>query len=128
MQRHGVQRVSCGAIRFHARGEPKRVAIRHCMTCRKAHGAPFVGFVIFHEPDVTVEGSPASWSATPTSHRRFCTTCGSRVFGIENGEIELSLGAFDDVGLFTPQYEAWIARREPWLPSFGMPQHLHGAS
>ncbi|HEU0029867.1 MAG TPA: GFA family protein [Kofleriaceae bacterium] len=117
---------ACGAIRFHARGEPKRVAICHCMTCRKTHGAPFVAFVIFDEPNVTVEGSPAEWCATPTYHRCFCATCGSRVFGIEAGEIELSLGAFDDVGVFTPQYEAWAVRREPWLPSFGVPQHPHG--
>lgn len=96
------------------------------MTCRKTHGAPFVAFVIFDEPNVTVEGSPAEWCATPTYHRCFCATCGSRVFGIEAGEIELSLGAFDDVGVFTPQYEAWAVRREPWLPSFGVPQHPHG--
>lgn len=114
---------ACGAIRFHARGEPKRVSICHCMTCRKAQGAPFVAFVIFDEPDVDVEGTPAYWCATPTYKRCFCATCGSRVFGLEHGEIELSLGAFDETGLFAPQYEAWVVHREPWLPSFGIVQH-----
>ena len=45
------------------------------------------------------------------------------MFGRENGEIELSLGCFDDVGAFTPTYECWTEHREPWLPSFGIPQH-----
>ena len=82
--------------------------------------------MIFDEPEVSVEGSPAFWTATPTYRRCFCATCGSRVFGIEHGEIELSLGAFDDTGLFTPQYETWVVHREPWLPSFGLMQHTHG--
>ena len=95
------------------------------MTCRKTHGAPFVAFVIFNEPEVTVEGAFSFWCATPTYRRCFCPTCGSRVFGIENGEIELSLGAFDDVGMFEPQYEVWVGRREPWLAPLDVPQYEH---
>jgi hypothetical protein len=117
---------ACGAIRFTARGEPKRVALCHCMTCRKTFGAPFGAFVIFDAPDVDVEGTAAVWNAGPTYERCFCQTCGSRVFGREHGEIELSLGAFDDVGAFAPAYEAWAVHREPWLPDMGIPQHRHG--
>src|SRR4051812_40935547 len=97
---------ACGAVRFVARGEPKRVAICHCMTCRKAHGAPFVVFAIYDEENVTVEGELADWHCTPPYARSFCPACGSRVLGREGGECELSAGCFDEVGLFRPAYEA----------------------
>src|SRR6185312_7530543 len=117
---------ACGAIRFSAHGEPRRVALCHCMTCRKAFGAPFGAFVIFAACDVDVEGTAAVWKATPSYERCFCATCGSRVFGRENDEIELSLGAFDDVGVFAPSYESYTVHREPWLPDMGIAQHTHG--
>ena len=48
------------------------------------------------------------------------------MFGLEGGEIEMLTGAFDEVGVFAPQYEAWASRREPWLPPLGIPQHPRG--
>ncbi len=40
-----------------------------------------------------------------------------RIAGLwgDGKEVELSLGSFDRPGLFQPQYELWITRREPWL-------------
>ncbi|MBV8759877.1 MAG: GFA family protein [Deltaproteobacteria bacterium] len=113
---------ACGAVRFVARGEPKRVANCHCMTCRKAHGAPFVAFVIFADEQVTVTGELREWRASPPYARCFCPHCGSRVLGRENGETELSLGAFDDTGVFTPQYEVFVGHREPWQAALPVPQ------
>jgi hypothetical protein len=37
------------------------------------------------------------------------------VFGRDGEEVELSVGSFDQPGLFEPEYELWIGRREPWL-------------
>jgi len=34
----------------------------------------------------------------------------------------LSLGAFDDTGVFTPQYEVFVWHREPWQPALPIPQ------
>lgn len=119
---------ACGAVRFIARGEPRRVANCHCMTCRKTHGAPFVAFVIYADADVTVDGALSEWRASPTYARCFCPRCGSRVLGRENGETELSLGVFDERGIFTPQYEAWVSRREPWQPALHVPQFEMGRS
>ena len=113
---------ACGAVRFVARGEPKRVANCHCMTCRKAHGAPFVAFVIYADDNVTVTGELSEGRATPPYARCFCAICGSRVLGRENGETELSLGAFDETGAFTPQYEVFTVHREPWQPALPVPQ------
>jgi hypothetical protein len=38
-------------------------------------------------------------------------------------EAEISMGSFDPVGLFTPQYESWCTRREPWQIPLAVPQY-----
>jgi len=46
---------NCGAIRIEARGQPLRVGLCHCITCRKEGGA-FATNVIWREEDVSVNG------------------------------------------------------------------------
>jgi hypothetical protein len=107
---------ACGQLTFRTRGEPNRVGLCHCMTCRKISGAPFNAYVMFPVDQVTISGEFKSWSATPDSERCFCPKCGSQVFDRDAAEeIELKLGAFDEPNLFTPTYEAWATRREHWL-------------
>ena len=107
---------ACGQLTFKTTGEPKRVGLCHCMTCRKISGAAFNAFVIFPVDQVTIAGQIRTWSATPESERCFCPICGSQVFDRDKGdEIEIKLGAFEEPNLFTPTYEAWTKRREAWL-------------
>ena len=107
---------ACGQLTFKTTGEPKRVGLCHCMTCRKISGAAFNAFVIYPVDQVTITGETKTWSATPESERCFCPVCGSQVFDRDAGdEIEIKLGAFDEPNLFTPTYEAWTKRREAWL-------------
>jgi hypothetical protein len=103
----------CGAVRLEATGQPYRVGLCHCLDCRKHHGAVFGGSAIFPEAAVTVTGETRSYAG-----RHFCPRCGSSVFARTGDEIEISLGAFDTPGRFTPTYESWTLRREPWLPAF----------
>jgi hypothetical protein len=107
---------ACGRVTFEARGEPKRVGLCHCMTCRKISGSAFNAFVIYPADRVTVSGEVSRWSATPESERGFCPVCGSPVFDRDAAdEIELTLGTFDAPNLFTPTYEGWAVRREHWV-------------
>ncbi|OCW56845.1 GFA family protein [Hoeflea olei] len=103
----------CGALRIEARGAPWRVGICHCLDCRKHHGAPFHASAVFPEAAVTVTGE-----ALGPDGRFFCPACGSPVFGRSGDEVEVNLGALDVPGRFTPSYELWTIRREPWLPPF----------
>jgi len=71
----------------------------------------------------------AKWESSPGYQRHFCARCGSRVLAENFGqdgeaEFEISLGSFDDAGVFEPQYESWIARREPWLTPLDVPQFV----
>ncbi|WP_017999227.1 GFA family protein [Paracoccus sp. N5] len=103
----------CGALRVVARGRPDRVAICHCLDCRKHHGALFYAAAIFPRAAVTVTGEARDWRG-----RCFCPTCGSSVFARSGEEIEVHLGALDAPDLLVPEYEAWTIRRESWLPAF----------
>ena len=79
---------NCGAIRIEARGQPVRIGLFHCTTCRKGSGAPFTANVIWHTEDVAVQGATANWKDL-TVARHFCPSCG------------------DGWGLSTPRRQTW---------------------
>ena len=62
----------CGAVRVEARGRPDRVALCHCLDCRKHHGALFYAAAIFPAAAVTVSGALRAYKG-----RCFCPACGS---------------------------------------------------
>lgn len=114
---------ACGAVRFTTRGAPDRVGLCHCLTCRKAHAAPYFPFAVFRADQVETKGATSAWESSPGYLRRFCPACGSRVLNEAGAEFEISLASFDEVGLFAPQYESWTIRREPWLPPLKVAQY-----
>jgi len=111
----------CGDVRISARGEPYRVGLCHCLDCRKHHGALFHASAIFPEKAVTVSGETGEFRG-----RHFCPRCGGSVFGRSGDEVEVSLGALDDIDRFMPTYELWTVRREGWLPEFPLRRRYQG--
>lgn len=112
---------ACGQVRFRTRGEPDRVCLCHCLTCRKMSGSAFGAFAIFPADRVTVAGETASWPSSDTCTRCSCPRCGSTLFTrCDPAEIEIGLGAFDEPNRFAPSYEAWTIRREHWLTTEGL--------
>ena len=126
MERHGG--CACGAVRYRADGGPLRVGLCHCLTCRKRHGAPCNAFAVFRSDKVQVEGRTSVWAGAEHGLLHGCEICGSPLFwtadGEGDGEIEIHLGGLDDTGQFTPQYEVWVKRREPWMPPLNVPQYV----
>jgi hypothetical protein len=113
---------ACGAVRFTVAGNPRRVGLCHCLTCRKAHASAFNPFAVFAPEQVEVAGELTDWQNSRGFVRRFCTKCGSQAVGGDGEEIEISLGSFDQPRLFEPQYELWVIRREHWLEPLDVPQ------
>ncbi len=108
----------CGRVRIAASGQPDRVAICHCLDCRKHHGALFYAAAIFSQDAVTIEGETRDYKG-----RNFCPSCGSSVFARSGDEIEVHLGTLDAPDQFIPGYESWTIRREAWLPPFPLAGH-----
>lgn len=103
----------CGRVRFVASGRPYRVGLCHCLECRKHHGALFHASAIFPQEAVVIEGEVRDYAG-----RFFCPECGSSVFSRSGDEVEVNLGALDEIDQFRPSYELWTIRREGWLPRF----------
>jgi hypothetical protein len=115
---------ACGAFRFRAKGTPRRVALCHCMTCRRVHGSAFGAYAIFPRDQVEMSGALKTWESSEDGRRHFCPVCGSVAYMefVSRPEVDLPLGAFDETGLFEPTYELWCVHREPWLPTGARPE------
>lgn len=108
---------NCRQVRYQVEGEPIRVGVCHCETCRKDSGSAFSFFGIWARASVTLSGELACWRSR-AGGERFCPKCGSSLFSWDegSGEIEIKLGTLDGPpSTLTPAYELWTIRREPWL-------------
>ncbi len=111
-------------------GEPLRVGLCHCMTCRRHHGSAFNPFVVFRFDRVLIAGTLKVWRSSNHASHLSCEVCASPICYQEDDgdEIELNIGSFDDTSLFMPMYENWIAHREDWLPHWGLPERKTDAN
>lgn len=118
---------NCGQVRYELEGEPIRVGLCHCESCRKETGSAFSFFGIWPRVGVSLSGDLACWQSRAGGDR-FCPRCGSSLFCWSDGadEIEIKLGTLDSPPRdFVPGYELWTIRREHWLaPRPGAEQHL----
>lgn len=73
----------CGGVGFTTRLPSKWLVHCHCTRCQRAHGAPFVTWVGFEAPQVTIHDGESllRWHvATEGGTRGFCSRCGSPMF------------------------------------------------
>ncbi|MEO6027315.1 MAG: GFA family protein [Candidatus Binatia bacterium] len=101
----------CGQVTLSVRGEPLRVGICHCMKCRKESGSAFTFYAVWPAERFAHAGETAE-----VQGQHVCPRCGSRLFSVDDPEVEVKLGVLSDAptGL-VPSYELWVKRREPWL-------------
>lgn len=113
----------CGRVRVAVRGEPLRVGICHCATCRKESGSVFTYYGVWPAGAFESHGRTSEYDG-----QRFCPNCAVRLFSRDEREVEIKLGILDIAPAdMTPGYELWVKRREPWLrPVEGAEQHDEG--
>ncbi|CAN5259498.1 GFA family protein [soil metagenome] len=111
----------CGQVRLSVRGAPNRVGICHCMDCRKESGSAFTFYGMWPVAQFELTGETAEFNG-----RHYCPQCGSRLFSIDEIEVEIKLGVLEEAPTpLVPSYELWIKRREPWLrPVEGATQYI----
>ncbi|MBX4956070.1 GFA family protein [Rhizobium lentis] len=110
----------CGQVQISVRGEALRVGICHCTDCRKESGSAFTFYGIWPAGQFEYSGETAEFRG-----RHFCTSCGARLFSVDDEEAEIKLGILSEAPTpLVPRYELWIKRRETWLrPVDGAEQH-----
>jgi hypothetical protein len=73
----------CGAVRFTVSGEPAAMGYCHCESCRAWSAAPVNAFTLWKPTAVQIiQGAEniRTYSKTPLSYRKWCTTCGGHIF------------------------------------------------
>jgi hypothetical protein len=118
----------CGALRYHALGEPLYAGHCYCEDCRKASGSGFIPFMGFASSAVRFTG-PALQFITKAANgndavRNFCPTCGGLVFGGTVGKdvrFTVYAGSLDEPSLFHPRIAIFTLNRPAWAL---IPPHL----
>ena len=112
-------RCLCGATRWTSPGPVLWSGLCHCESCRRAAGAPVVGF--FGVPRVTLAFDGPSLrlhEVTPGVRRGFCADCGAALIYQADKwpeETHLMAVSLDDPARFAPQAHYHWAERLPWL-------------
>src|SRR5262245_30288785 len=110
---------SCGAVRYVVRGEPTEIGICHCTSCRKETGSVFMAYADWPPDAFETTGEVKTFDG-----RSFCPACGSRLYSLSDGQVEIKIGTLDGAPTdLTPQEEIWVNRREPWLTPLPIEQH-----
>ena len=112
-------RCHCGAVSYAAEGDPLHHTLCHCGDCRRAAGAPMVGWIAFKAGLVTVAGTPATYASSPGATREFCGACGTGLFYRNEemlpGIIDVQSATLDEPEKFTPAAHIQVAERLPWM-------------
>lgn len=112
----------CGEIRYSLEGEPLHggQALCHCTDCRRAAGAPMVGWAMFFEDALTVmQGEAREYASSEHGRRWFCPTCGTGLF-YRNPEtlpglVDIQAATLDDPEAVPAAAHIQVAERVSWM-------------
>ena len=125
----------CGQLNATVTGEPARVSVCHCLSCKKRSGSAFAVQARWPAEQVAIEGRSKTFVKVADSGNsatyHFCPDCGSDVHyemdgkfdGKFNGLIAIPLGAFDEPYAFSPKFSVWEHRKHDWDEILGDVEH-----
>jgi heme-degrading monooxygenase HmoA len=109
---------ACGAVRYRARGVPRDQTLCHCSDCRRASGAPAVGWMTFDAEQIEWAGAPKERRSSEQAVRGFCAKCGTQLSFRRvalPSEIDLTLGSLDDPNAIAPRDHTYTRSQLSWL-------------
>ena len=108
----------CGAIRYEVSGEVSRKTICHCDDCRRASGAPNVGwFSVDLSGYRLLKGAPVRFHSSRHVTRTFCGACGTALsYQHEDipGEIDVTICSLDAPNAVAPEDHTFTCYRLAW--------------
>ena len=114
----------CGAIRFAAEIDPKRVGICHCTDCQTFSSSAFRASVLVMGEDFELlKGAPVVFEKTAESgavrHLSFCGHCGTHLYGATIGGertfYSVRVGTLAQRAELAPAVQLWCRSELPWL-------------
>ena len=108
----------CGQIRYRASGLPYHAGYCHCVTCRRAAGAPVAAWFSNKLVDLQITGSPARYRSSDHGERLFCAACGTQLFFDDSrypDELDISIASLDEPERVPPEFHLFASRRIPWV-------------
>ena len=97
----------CGAVRYAGGGTATSLCYCHCMSCRRATGAPFVAWATLDpRPFSFGDTKPERYKSSAQVSRTFCGACGtSLTYQHEErpDEIDVTIPTLDDPGQLGPE-------------------------
>jgi hypothetical protein len=114
---------ACGAVRYEANGEPRRVSVCHCKDCQRRTGSTFGLACYFPRANVRLlAGTTKTFERISEAGRwvrlRFCETCGTTVLWHAEAVPDLvgvAAGTFDDTDWISPKLHVWARSAQGWL-------------
>ena len=114
---------SCGQLTATCAGEPYRIAVCHCLACKRKTGSAFGFGAWYRESDVVTLGQAKEFIRIGDDGGHvassFCPDCGVTVFwkiDTIRGMIAISAGAFADLSFPPPTVSVYHeSRRYPWV-------------
>ncbi|MDB4115601.1 GFA family protein [Planktomarina sp.] len=122
----------CGNVSYQCHSEPKAIFNCHCEDCRRATGSVFGTNLFVSESEVEISGEVSSYShisdSGSTMTKRFCSNCGSLLFGSNSAKpnvVSIRAGTVDQLALIKPQINLFMDKK---VPSTSIDENLEQAS
>jgi len=125
---------SCGQLSAICSGEPIRIAVCHCLACKRHSGSAFSFNARFAEENVSIQGRAAEYTRIGDQGSRltysFCPDCGTTVhyrLDTRPGMVIIPAGAFADLSFPPPIVSVYHeSRRYPWVEIRVEPLEVQG--
>ena len=112
----------CGQFRAVVNGDPKSVAVCHCLTCKRRSGSAFAYNAFYPASDVRLEGAyrihVREGQEGRKIRRHFCPECGTTVYSQGEkfpGICAIPVGAFADPAFPAPLVSLFEESKHSWV-------------
>jgi len=110
----------CGMVSYDCEVEPKAIFNCHCEDCRRATGSVFGTNLFVPEDQVKISGEVSYYSHTSdsgsTMTKRFCSNCGSLLFGTNSAKpnvLSVRAGTVNQLDIIKPGLNVFMDSKVP---------------
>jgi len=109
----------CGEVRYRIRVEPLLQQFCYCTDCTVIGGTDgYAGYIIDAAGFEVTQGEPKAYTLTSDRgnliHRKFCSTCGTRLWAEVGGSVSVAAASLDNPALFKPTRNILTQSAPPW--------------